>query len=290
LPGGIKIKFNPLFIILLLLLPLAGRFLETLMVLFIIFIHEGAHILVSQRQGLPVKEVEIYPFGGVARTEGLLEIEPEVEKKIAWAGPLVNLAIAVFCTSFYLHQLYWGWWDESSVLFFIQANLIMAFFNLVPALPLDGGRILRASLSGSYTYRAATEITVKLGRFLAVAVFLSGIILTWYGYFNLSLAAAGIFIFSAAAREKHLAVYTFLRSLGVKDKKILQKGGLKGEQLIVSEEATLLEVLRLFTPNRYHLVRVMEPRTRRLKKEITETALVEQALKEGVEIPLKRII
>ncbi len=288
--GGIKLKLNPLFLLLLLVLPLAGMVAEALLVLFIIFVHETAHLLVARRSGIPVSEIEIFPFGGVARTEGLLEVEPEVEKRIAWAGPLINLVMGVLGVSFLVNQMYWGWWDEPRVLFFIQANFIMAFFNLVPALPLDGGRILRASLSHSHTYRRATEIAVKLGKSLAVIVFLSGIILMWYGYFNLSLLAAAVFVFVAASKEKHLAVYSFLRSLGSKDREILQKGGLKGEHLVVSEETTLLEILRLFSPRRYHLVRIMDSGTRQLKREVTETVIVEQALKKGVEIPVKRVI
>jgi len=287
---GIRYKLNPFFIVVLLLLPLTGRGLETVMVLVIVLIHETSHTVVAQGLGVPVKDIEVFPFGGVARTEGLLEIDPRVEKKIAWAGPLTNFILAGLAMSFYVNHWYWGWWDEGMVLFFIQANLVIAIFNLVPALPLDGGRIFRALLCERYNYRVATEIAVRTGKVLAVMVFVTGVIWWWFGHFNLTFVAAGIFIFLAASREKHLAAYTFLRSLGNKDREIIHKGGLRGEQIVVSEEASILEVLRLFTPNRYHLVKVMDLRSRKLRRELSETVIVEQALKRGVDIPIKKIL
>jgi len=287
---GVRLKLNPFFIFLLLLLPFLGRILETILLILIVVIHELAHTVVARGLGVPVNDIELYPFGGVAKTEGLLEIEPQVEKKIAWAGPLTNFLLAGLAISFYVNYWYWGWWDQDIVVFFIRANLVIAFFNLLPALPLDGGRILRAILCQYYNYRVATEIAVRLGKILAMLVVLAGIVWWWYGYLNLSFLAVGVFVFLAASREKHLAVYTFIRSLGNKDREIIQKGGLKGEQLIVSEEARVLEVLRLFTPNRYHLIRVMDVRSQKLKKEISESALVEQAMKRGVDIPIKKIL
>jgi len=287
---GIRFKLNPFFVLLLLMLPFMGRIRETLLLLLIVFVHEMAHTVASRGLGVPVSHIEIYPFGGVAKTEGLLEIEPAVEKKIAWAGPLTNFLMAGLAVSFYVNHWYWGWWDQDLVVFFMQANLIIAFFNLIPALPLDGGRILRGTLCQYYNYRTATEIAVKLGKILAVLVFLAGIAWWWLGYLNLVFPAVGIFIFLAASRERHMAIYAFIRSLGNKDREIMQKGGLRGEHLIVSEEARILEVLRLFTPNRYHMIKVMDLRSRKVKKEITEAVLVEQAMEKGVNMPMKKII
>lgn len=286
----IKLKVNPFLIIFLIFWAITGMLAEVLVILVIIFVHEMAHTLVARGFGIPVKEIELYPFGGVARTEGLLEIEPGIERKIAWAGPLANFLMVALALTFYSNRLYLGPWNEETAIFFIRANLFLAFFNLIPALPLDGGRILRSVLSDRYNYRNATVIAVRLGKVLSVFVFAGGLVLWYLGYFNLSFLVLAVFIFLAASREQTLAVYAFLNSLGLKEREIRRKGGLRGEQIIVNEDATLLEIFKLFSPNRYHLVRVINGGTRRLRGEIPENQLIEAALKKGLHTPVKKIL
>lgn len=286
----IKIKVNPLLVVFLIFWAITGMLAEVLMLFIIIVIHEMAHTLVARGFGIPAKEIELYPFGGVARVEGLLEIDPRIERKIAWAGPLANFLLVALALTFYSHRLYAGPWNEETVLFFIRANLFLGFFNLIPALPLDGGRILRSSLSERYNYRNATALAVRLGKLLSVLIFAGGLVLWYQGYFNLSFLVLAVFLFLAASREQTLAVYTFLNSLGLKEREIMRKGGLRGEQIIVYEEATLLEIFKLFTPNRFHLIRVIERGSRRLKDEIPENKLIDAALKKGLDIPIKKIL
>ncbi len=113
----------------------------------------------------------------MARIEGLLEIEPpQTERRIAWAGPpLANFLFTGIAMIFYANRYYLGPLNEEMVLFFIRANLVLAFFNLIPpALPLDGGKILRSSLVHRFNYRKATEIAARLGKILAVFIFAGG--------------------------------------------------------------------------------------------------------------------
>ena len=122
----------------------------------------------------------------------------------------------------------WPWpgWEFSSIpvlamaraccFFFVQANLTLAAFNLMPALPLDGGRILRACLTPRLGFRAATEQAALLGQILAGLLFAIGLAGLYYSYFNLSLPLIAVFLFVAATKEKQQAVYTFIRALGAK--------------------------------------------------------------------------
>lgn len=121
-----------------------------------------------------MSEIELYPFGGVARLEGLLELEPQVERQIAWGGPLSNFLLVALALVVYNNRYYCNLLTEDLILFFIRANLTLAFFNLFPALPLDGGRILRSLLAERYGFRKATKQAAFLGKVLAVAVFLWG--------------------------------------------------------------------------------------------------------------------
>jgi len=262
-----------------------GAPIELALLCVIVLAHELAHGLVGKAMGLKVSEIEFYPFGGVARIEELLELEPFLERRLAWAGPAANLALAAAAVVVY-SRFFPG---SEPLLFFIRSNLILAFFNLLPALPLDGGRILRATLAPLLGYRAATEKASLMGQLAALLLCGSGIYLWNRGSIGLSMILVGVFLFFAATREKQRAAFFFLRSLGVKEREMLKRGGLKGEQIVVLEETRLVDVFRLFSPQRYHMVRVMN-RSQQLHGEITETALIRAAIDQGLDIPIKKIL
>ena len=81
----------------------------------------------------------------------------------------------------------------------------------------------------------------------------------------------------------------FLRSIGVKERELFKRGGLKGEQLVVLEETRLVDIFRLFPPQRYHFIRVMD-RSQHLHGEITEFSLIRAAIHDGLDIPIKKIL
>jgi len=270
---GIRLRVNPLFFLFVALWIFLGAPLETALLCLIVLVHEFAHALSGRAMGLKVSEIQLYPFGGVARIEELLELEPYLERRLAWAGPAANFALAGVGMVLY-SRLFPGC---GPLLFFIRSNLILALFNLLPALPLDGGRILRATLSPLLGFRSATEKAALMGQILAVLLCGAGVFFWRAGGFGLSAILMGIFLFFAATREKKMAVYSFLRSLGVKEKELFKRGGLKGELLVVLEETRLLDVFRLFSPQRYHFVRVVD-RSQEVHGEITETSLIRAAI------------
>ncbi len=282
---GIKIRLNPLFFCAALFCFAIGAGVEFLLVCLIVLLHELAHGITGRLLGLRLGEIELYPFGGVARFEEQLELEPYIERRLAWAGPALNLALAglgmICCAR--LEPA------PALLLFFIQANLVLALFNLLPALPLDGGRILRAYLTPRRGFRAATEIAALLGQILAGLLFGAGLLGLYHHYYNLSLLVVALFLFFAATKEKQQAIYTFLRSLGVKEHALFKYGALRGAQLIVLEETRLLDIFRLFLPQRYHFIRVLD-RSHRCSAELSEAALIRAALQKGLDIPVKKIL
>lgn len=282
---GIRIRLHPLFLLLALFCFLTGSGLKFALVCFIVLWHEFAHGFTGRRLGLHISEIELYPFGGVAKIEEQLELEPYIERRLAWAGPASNLALAGLGIILYNRMGH----GAELLLFFIQANLALAAFNLLPALPLDGGRILRAYLAPRFGYRAATEQAALLGQILAGLLFAAGLAGLFYNHFNLSLPVAAVFLFIAAAKEKQQAVYTFIRALGTKEHQLFKRGALRGAQLIVLEETRLLDVFRLFLPQRYHFIRVLD-RSHRCHAEISESSLIRAALQKGLDIPIKKIL
>ena len=282
---GIRIRLNPLFLLFAACWFLGGTPLELLMICLSLVAHELAHGLAGRALGLKVKEIELYPFGGVFRIEEQLELEPRTERCLAWSGPAVNLALAgaaiVLTSRVFPHS--------AALLYLIRVNLALACFNLLPGLPLDGGRILRSYLAPLFGFRRATEQAALLGQGLALLLFCAGLAGLLRGNLSISLILAGVILFFAATREKKQAVYAFLRSLGVKERELRQRGGLRGEMLVVLEETRLLDVFRLFSPQRYHFIRIVD-RGYRISGEITDTSLIRAAMQKGLETPIKKLL
>ena len=139
-----------------------------------ILLHELGHALVAQRNGLKTESVTLFVFGGLAQ----LSKDPEdgrVELRMALAGPLVSLALAGLFTLLAAMPLLGR--SASSVASYLGLiNLVLALFNLVPAFPLDGGRILRGLLWNKLGKVRATRAAAKAGSLFALALIATGVL------------------------------------------------------------------------------------------------------------------
>lgn len=185
---------------------LAWRGLVVILILFVcVILHELGHALTAKLFDVNTRDVTLYPVGGIARLERMPRV-PRQELYIATAGPAVNLVIAVVLlillvfsglsltlTSFLRDPIF--------VLLFWM-NLGLFAFNLLPAFPMDGGRVLRALLAMRTNYRAATRIAVWVGQTLAI-VFAALAIFSVPGFrgFNPVLLFIALFVFMAANQE-----------------------------------------------------------------------------------------
>jgi Zn-dependent protease/CBS domain-containing protein len=218
---GIDIKIHVTFFLILVYAAIvfgsAGRGLNgavfgivaTLLLFVCVVLHELGHSLVAQRYGITVRDITLWPIGGLARLERMPE-KPSQEFWIAIAGPAVNLVIvgliyvggsvlASFQMGFDLSALERGMLSLQSpslLAFLFSTNLFLAVFNLIPAFPMDGGRILRALLASRMPHPRATAIAVGIGQNLALLAGLYGFLT---GQFNLVVIA--IFVFLGAGSE-----------------------------------------------------------------------------------------
>jgi Zn-dependent protease len=165
-----------------------------------VLLHELGHAFVSSRYGIRTLEIVMFPIGGVARTER--PPKPREEFWIAVTGPLVNLLIAgtmlgvLYSQKKTLDVLALGQPMDSNLADrIILGNLILAGFNLLPAFPMDGGRMLRAVLSPFKSEYEATRIATWCGRMLALSMGLYGFI------FMPLLTFVAFFIYLGAANE-----------------------------------------------------------------------------------------
>jgi Zn-dependent protease len=184
-----------------------------------VVVHELAHSLVARRRGASVREIVLLPIGGVSKLENLPESPPD-ELAIAIVGPAASLGLAAGAAvvAAALRQpllpvdLYGGPLLQRVVWF----NLVVAGFNLLPAFPLDGGRVFRALLERHYDLERSTRLAARYGRALAIALMVVGV------FVNLWLLIIGVFVyFGASAEEAATVVHVRLRGRRVGDVMLL---------------------------------------------------------------------
>jgi Zn-dependent protease/CBS domain-containing protein len=184
----------------------------TVSVLFIILIfacvvlHEFGHILMARRFGIGTPDVTLLPIGGVARISRMPE-RPAQELAVAIAGPMVNVAIAFFLFLVIgtiepdaLSRI-----DDPRISFVARlaaANIFLVIFNLIPAFPMDGGRVLHALLAMKLGPARATQVAASLGQGLAFAFGFLGLL-----YGNPLLIFIAIFVYIAAAGEAQMSAF-----------------------------------------------------------------------------------
>ncbi len=167
-----------------------------------VFLHELGHALAAKRYNIQTKDITLLPIGGLARLESMPE-KPKEELVVAIAGPIVNVALALLTSLFVSFptqeeltaQLAGGVNGDNFLLNFMVVNLWLAFFNLIPAFPMDGGRVLRALLSMKMQRHVATTIAARIGQFLAIGFVFAGF------YSNPFLIFIGLFIMLGAQSE-----------------------------------------------------------------------------------------
>lgn len=164
-------------------------------------LHEFGHALVAKHFHYKTKNITLLPIGGVANMESLPE-DPKQELAVAIAGPIVNVIIAILLygylavTNNLLLELDEFELGQSNFLFVLMAaNLFIAAFNMVPAFPMDGGRVLRALLALRLTRAASTQITSAIGQFIAVFFIVFGL------FYNIILVLIGVFVLLGARSE-----------------------------------------------------------------------------------------
>jgi len=218
-----------------------------------VVLHELGHSFQALRYKVKVRNITLLPIGGVAQMESIPE-KPGQELAISLAGPAVNFAIAGLLAPLalwillaqlaaYLDQpayflsktgqrmlsrvldgLFYGTDWKALVFYLLSVNISLGAFNLIPAFPMDGGRVLRALLALRLDYLRATRIAVNVGRGLAVLLGVAGLML-----FQFPLVLIAVFIYAGGGYERQM----------VEVKRVLQ--GLQVRQAVTRE-------LRAVTP------------------------------------------
>jgi Zn-dependent protease len=199
-----------------------------------VLLHELGHSLMAQQFGIRVHDITLVPFGGVARVEQM-PTQPSKEALVTIAGPAINVALAVALFPLMLVAGFARGFDSagdfvrdldsisfgSLITYLFMTNVVIFIFNLIPAFPMDGGRLLRAGLTTVAGRERATGIAICLGVLASIGMLIVGI---WARDFALPLIAI-FMVFAAYGEGRMVRLEESMRRLRVGQFAVWDRGG-----------------------------------------------------------------
>ncbi|MDI3256562.1 MAG: M50 family metallopeptidase [Kyrpidia sp.] len=255
LPGWrMPLRVHPLFLFLLILAAASGLVWEVAVVFCVVALHELAHVVVARALGYRVREMTLLPFGGVAVIEPKFSRwSPDDEVWIAAAGPLCNGLQIAAALALYSAQL----WTEGFAAFFVRVNLTIALFNLLPALPLDGGRIWRAMGSRTFGYGRAGELAVGSAFWCSGALAVLGTGTALWGTPHVGMWGLALFLAVSARHSQREVPYESVKWLyGLRGK--VGEEPVAVRSLAVNRRVRAGDIARYFAPNAFHVIAVLD--------------------------------
>lgn len=249
---GVPVRIHPLLWIVFALSALTGYILEILVLFGVILIHELGHAAAASCLKWRIRQIRLLPFGGVAEVEEAGNIPVWQELIVVLAGPaqhLLMIGLALLCRTL-------GFWDDMWTDYFIRVNLMIGLFNLLPILPLDGGKVIQALISLWLPYYRTLHITYTVSLLLS-AMLMAAAFGIWNAYgVDLNLFMIGIFLLIHNWFDYRNISYLFMRFLSSREERIRTwlHSGIALDPIMVSEQTPLRQVMQLLKRERYHMV------------------------------------
>ncbi|MBP2020262.1 stage IV sporulation protein FB [Clostridium punense] len=225
---------------------------KMLMGFVIILIHEFIHLITARVLGFSGFTVEILPIGAVLKLKDLEEATPKEDLIISVSGPLGNFIMALACIA--INYFY----KSDFLTLMINYNLVIGIFNLIPAFPLDGGRILRDIFATRLIYKKANEIALRISISIGYVFLLSFFTSLFMGIPNLNLLLIAIFILVISYREKRRIAYIIMGYIIKKKEKLTKRGYIENKSISVYYKLSLLQVLELVDKNKYNVFTILD--------------------------------
>ncbi len=267
--GETALEIHPAFPLLCTLLLATGQGGMLVAMLFSLLPHELGHAMAARALGIRVSSLELMPFGGAARLEGWRQLPAWQASLIALAGPGVNLLLAM-CAIFAAH---YNLFTVEEVALFVRCNLVLMLFNLLPALPMDGGRLGSACLSALLGEQRALRLFAALGIGLGAAVLGLGAWGVTQGFFNMTLFLAGSYLIYAALRERNTPAYTQLHRSLLNRTRLEARGALPARHWIVRDDLPIERLAGKLSANCYHHFEIVDDQMKPLGR-LDEPALL----------------
>jgi len=280
---NINIKINIFMVVIFILFFLFGYTAEVFIVVLTVLIHELFHSFAAKKFGFSVDEIEIFPFGGIAKFEYLNTVSPIEEIFICVMGPLSNFLIMIIFMG--IKSIYN---DFYLIDYIIKINKLMLLINILPIFPLDGGKIIRAILSLFIGYKSSTVKLTYITYILCIFMMFYDILYE-VTYNSIYTGLIVVFILTAAKKEKEMAAFVFIKSITRKANDINKKKKMKVHLLVCLRNIRVKEALECFLPNKYHIFIVIKSNGETIGT-ITEGQLIEGILNYGLDITMEELL
>ncbi len=273
---GIPVRVNPLTFLMIALAVWLGEGSRLLVMSSSILLHELSHIAAARMLRVRVIEIELMPAGGAARLESLWQLRPGQMAAVALAGPLCNMVIVILSAAL-------CWWailppDWAAAL--IEQNSVILLFNLLPALPMDGGRVLCGLLGRRMSPACAARTGVRIGWVLAACLMALSVCGLMQGRLNITLPVAALFLIVSAQRERRQAESSAIESLTTRSIEMEEEGVLPVRWLAVRTDTSAHEVAARLRPRFMHMIAVYDNEMK-LTGVIGEDGLMRALLTDG---------
>jgi stage IV sporulation protein FB len=272
----------------LLILPLAaaaavfGYMDDYLLVYCCMIAHESAHIIAAIANGNAIGSVTLFPTGLSAEIRDNWSISNGRLVVLA-AGPLFNLLLA------FIFSLYKANGTNDTVQFFVLMNLLLAAFNLIPVIPMDGGRILQCILARRSGFLSAGRRMVGISKVFAVLVIAAGLLQFSTSRYNFSLLFIGIYIVLLLGEEKTEAAFVNVKHIIYRCSRFSKKGAYPVRELVALQFLQLGEILKDMDFDRFHIVHVLND-SYRIVGTFTEQEIIEELLNGSPDMTFKDLI
>lgn len=277
---GSRLWISPLFL-LLAAASLVGGYFELFITAYIsAFIHETAHIVTAIHLKIPVARIEILPFGICGRLGVEFIRSPKNELLTAAAGPLTSGFLAcVFYIAAQAIPQYTEWLEYGK-----NINTALMLLNLMPTLPLDGGRMVKAVLSELLGVIRAYNIILKLSRAITALILFAAAALLLISDFNFSLIMIGVFLLgSLSAEQKNISLISLKEILYHKNK--LNNSGLcRSERLAAASKTPARKFLRRISSNKYYVIDVIDDNSGKIIKSVTESQVLSALINKSIRL------
>lgn len=276
------IKLNKYSIPYIIILFLIGFKRQLLAAFVFVILHEFIHYLTARKLGFSGFHIEILPFGASIKLKNLEEASYKEELIISISGPIMNFVLAVifyaalrknYCSQFYN---------------FFVINLSLGMFNLLPAFPLDGGRILRDILCKKFSYKRSSRITVYLSMMMSIMLIAMYLLFLFCGTNNPNLVLISLFILFCSVKERRRIVYVIMEDIMKKKLKFMKSGVIENRTISIFYKKDLLFGLSMVDKNKYTMITVLDENMKTIKT-IYEEEII-NALKEYGNITFEKLI
>ena len=275
--GSAEVFLHVSFVVTALVLGLSGFALHLLVFAGSLLFHELGHIAAASLMGAEVTRIEVWPFGAVGRLERAWQLAPAAETVVALAGPFNSGMLCSLASALQrgLAQSPTYAYSQFPLLdLLIRVNLGLFLMNLIPCLPLDGGRMVRSQCALRSGYVEASKVVAKwgliAGTVLTVAAF-AGVLAgrDWQPFL-----VVGPLVVWGALDERRGAGTQNVMDILTRSDRLVQRKAIAVQEIMVSQETTVSEVVRRFRPSKYHVILVAN-RSMRVVGKITETQVLE---------------